>query len=472
MGRLTADPAFQTLTGRLRLFLLQLGIPCLALICVWPAAAQTVFSDQVFLPGTWALKDFSTPSSKVTATSENDGPTAAGTAYREVVDEVASNVPNAVALGVHIYNARAYSGPITSIAISLNYECPDAPPGFFPGSCSGNGQTFGPALLQGGNYFVAYSKTPASTGSTAPRAVWSGPTASAALSAGDFYQVGNPMVHPDFSGAGAPIECGFYTSNTAGEAAGGVSQAGYSNWACTVTPPPSGLVKICEVAGSGVAAGTPFTFSYSGAGGVSKTVVAAGAGPEGACALGPTVALGANVTVTEDVPPGNSVSGISVAPATRQVGDADTGAGSVTFSGGSGVTELTFTDEARNGYLAICKQPPAGAAAATPSVSSFTVTPGNLAPIAVAAGACSPAIAVPAGQLVIRESTPGEALAECAATPASQQVGCDPTAGTSTVAIVPGDVSTQTVASFTNDVLSQPTGDAAAVAVNGATVRQ
>ena len=158
--------------------------------------------------------------------------------------------------------------------------------------------------------------------------------------------------------------------------------------------------------------------------------------------LGPRLPVGSTVAVAETLQTGITVSSIVVAPANRLVGSPNLAGGSVNVSIGSGVTEVTFTDK-KTGYLEICKK---GDAA-----GSFTVNPGGLGPFTVPAGACSPAIEVVAGPVVIQEvPTPGASLSGCATIPVNQQGACDPKAQTSTVTVVPGDISTMTIAVITN----------------------
>jgi hypothetical protein len=200
----------------------------------------------------------------------------------------------------------------------------------------------------------------------------------------------------------------------------------------------SGILKVCKVAGPGIAVGTPFTFTA----GSSTFSVPAGPAPGGTCVLGPSFAIGSTVTVAETLQAGITVSSIVVAPANRLVGAPNLPGGSVSVSTGSGVTEVTFTDK-RTGYLEICKK---GDAA-----GSFTVNPGGLGPFAVPAGACSPAIEVAAGSVVIQETpTKGAGMTECATIPAIQQGDCNRDAQTSTVTVAPGDISTMTIALITN----------------------
>jgi len=103
-----------------------------------------------------------------------------------------------------------------------------------------------------------------------------------------------------------------------------------------------GTLKVCKVAGPGIAVGTVFTFT---AGSNPPFQVPAGPAPGGACAVVPApFNVGANVPVVETpIPPGDTVPSITVAPPGQQVGPRS--GGSVTVTIGSGVTEVTFTDK-------------------------------------------------------------------------------------------------------------------------------
>jgi hypothetical protein len=198
-------------------------------------------------------------------------------------------------------------------------------------------------------------------------------------------------------------------------------------------------IKICKVAGPGIAVGTPFNFSV----GSSTVTVPAGPAPGGTCVLGPSVPVGSTVTVSETTA-GSTVTSIAVAPASRLVGTPNLAGGSVNVAIGSGMTDVTFTNQ-KLGFLEICKS---GDVAGT---FTFTVNPGGLGPFAVPAGACSPAIQVNAGQVVIQEApTSGISMTGCATVPASQQGPCNLSAGTSTVTVASGDISSATVALITN----------------------
>jgi hypothetical protein len=211
---------------------------------------------------------------------------------------------------------------------------------------------------------------------------------------------------------------------------------------------PNGLLKICKVAGPGIAVGTPFTFTA----GSSPVTVPAGPAPGGTCALGPSLAVGTNATVIETIPSGDAVSNITVAPPGQSV-STNLATGTATVTIGSGVTEVTYTDYTTMGYLEICKQGDVN----TKGNFSFTVNPGNLGPFSVPLGACTPAIQVTAGPVVITEaSTPGIVMSGCSTIPGGQQGTCNTPPNTSTVTVAPGDLSTETVAIITNRRGGQP----------------
>jgi len=202
----------------------------------------------------------------------------------------------------------------------------------------------------------------------------------------------------------------------------------------------AGLLKVCKVAGPGIAVGTQFNFTA----GANTFSVPAGPPPGGTCVVGPTFPVGSNVIVDEAVPAGHTVSSIAVAPPKQLVGAPNLAAGSVNVIIGSGVTVVTFTDKL-TGYLEICKR------GEVKGNFSFTVNPGGLGPFVVPAGACSPPIEVVAGPVIVNElQTTGTAMVECTTYPAVRQGLCNPGGLTSTVTVVPGDVSTETIAFITN----------------------
>jgi hypothetical protein len=205
-----------------------------------------------------------------------------------------------------------------------------------------------------------------------------------------------------------------------------------------------GILKICKVAGIGITVGTPFNFTISTSTSHGVLSVPAGPAPGGTCMVGPSYPVGTQVDVTEAQIAGNTVSSISVAPKGQLVSTNLPGGG-VTVTIGSGVTEVTYIDQ-RTGFLEICKK------GDVKGSFSFMVNPGNLGPFVVPAGACSPAIEVAAGLVTIHELTAGANMIACSTIPANQQGPCNnpPGSQNSVVTVVPGDVSTMTIAFITN----------------------
>ena len=135
--------------------------------------------------------------------------------------------------------------------------------------------------------------------------------------------------------------------------------------------PAPGQLKVCKIAGSGIAEGQKFTISANG---VSYTVPAGPPSQGGFCVLDGTFPGGTVVTVQESVPSGDEVSSITVNPPDRSSGAPDPVHGTAQVTIGSGFTEVTFTNVARTppptGQLTICNIAGPGVTAGT----NFTIT--------------------------------------------------------------------------------------------------
>jgi Nidogen-like len=202
-------------------------------------------------------------------------------------------------------------------------------------------------------------------------------------------------------------------------------------------------LKICKVAGSGVPVGTPVIFAV----GNRHITVPAGPAPGGYCVLVPgSFTQGNQVTVTEQIPNTMSVTNIRSAPAGRLV-TKSVPHGTVTVNLGSGVTETTFTDTVvrGTGYVEICNSAAAG------TTGHYTFTYDGQA-INVPVGACSPSVKVHAGALTIQEKPKANStFSTCKVSPnGSRLLQCNQSTRTAVVAIVPGDLSTETIAKFLN----------------------
>jgi hypothetical protein len=104
----------------------------------------------------------------------------------------------------------------------------------------------------------------------------------------------------------------------------------------TNVPAPPGTLKICKVAGPGVAAGALFTFTVAGLSGTTSV-------PAGSCVIVGPFPFNSTQTITESVPSGFKVTSIAADPSNRLVSSTAT---SGTVLVGTGVTEILFTDAA------------------------------------------------------------------------------------------------------------------------------
>jgi len=122
----------------------------------------------------------------------------------------------------------------------------------------------------------------------------------------------------------------------------------------------SGIITICNASGARPATGT-FTYTLStvaSAGGTTTLNIAVGT-----CASRIFYPLGVSVTVSENVPAGHAVTGITLnatmgGPGTTSVITSNTpAAGSATVTIGSGQATLTFTTNGPAGGASLCKVP-------------------------------------------------------------------------------------------------------------------
>jgi hypothetical protein len=191
----------------------------------------------------------------------------------------------------------------------------------------------------------------------------------------------------------------------------------------------AGSLTICKVAGSGVTAGTPFSFTVG-----SNTVSV----PAGSCSPAGSFPLGTQVTVAETLPAGYQVTAISVSPSNEVVGAPNLSTGSVSLTIGAGVTEVNFTNAkpAQVGQLRVCKI--AGAGVASGGMFTFVVAGASMT---VPAGSCVMAAAsFPVGTSVTVAETPsnGTTVSAISVTPAANQGAVNLSAGTVTATISAG----------------------------------
>jgi hypothetical protein len=230
----------------------------------------------------------------------------------------------------------------------------------------------------------------------------------------------------------------------------------------TATPTPSdrGQLKVCKVAGPGVAAYKEFTFKVNG---VNYTV------PAGYCVLAGQYPLNTQVTVQETIPTGYYVSSIIVRPSNRTVSQ-DKAIGKVIVKIDTGVTEVVFTNAKQGVATVTPTRPPQGSPTPTAGPrgrlqickeasgngvsGSFTFryeTRSKSVPV----GACSLIISVNAGTLTVKEDArSGYVVSDIYTIPSNRLISKNLSNRTATVTIVQGTSASQTIVVFVNRAVS------------------
>ncbi len=209
----------------------------------------------------------------------------------------------------------------------------------------------------------------------------------------------------------------------------------------------TGYVQLCKVAGAGIAVGTNFSLDVAG----TAVAVAAGPAPGGTCAAPVELRTGTKV-ITETLPAGIRLAGVSTAPESRLV-SANLGAGTATVTvSTASLTTVTFINTIPStnsrGFLQICKV--AGAGVTLGAMFSFSVagTSVNVPAGPAPGGTCAPAVEVPAGATLITEMpAAGIILSGVSTVPNDRLTSANLGAGTATVTVGAG---TQTIATFLN----------------------
>lgn len=218
------------------------------------------------------------------------------------------------------------------------------------------------------------------------------------------------------------------------------------------------IVKICKIAGEGVEVGTPFTFgstwgdtSQAQQSNLVSTTVPAGPAPGGYCAIALTdLNSDEEVIVGELAKVGYSVVDIATAGAGVAT-DVNVPDRYVQFDQiGAGVTEVTFTNERRFGYIEICKF----SDSLTTGNYKFTINPSaDVATVTVPVNGCSKPIEVPAGNITVAEVglPPSVSMTDCGAWPSANLVNCNLSANEMTAIVQPGGIGDQTLFGFANE---------------------
>jgi len=226
-----------------RIGLVAVAIASVALMASMGATAQTaIVSDSTFLDANWTLATFfaGNPGSVTAAQNGAIGNPAPSRVVSDTVGAAPSVSTESVIMGVSIYTPFTYDPAVSGAISTINYSEDAA----CTSGCFGSGQSTGPALRQGGNYYVYIPSI-----ITGPGAGFANHSASG-ISAANFGlvavttagQLADPAVHPNFSASGLPIQFGFLRANGSSNGGSGYTlAAAIDNWQTSIfaLAPPS-----------------------------------------------------------------------------------------------------------------------------------------------------------------------------------------------------------------------------------------
>ena len=206
------------------------------------------------------------------------------------------------------------------------------------------------------------------------------------------------------------------------------------------------IIKVCKAVDESIPIGTPFQFQAN----LGSALVSAGPMPDGYCQIlkGDYVS-GMDIEIIELSGSQYEVTDIVIDPKPDDLATS-TEEKKIKFNIPPGVTEVTFTNKIKDtGFLEICKTGNAD------GDFEFMIDQSNgrpVGPLTVSNNSCSPALEVKAGITKITEKNNADAaLTECKTFPSTHQLGCDVKKQTSTVQVLPGDKSKQTIAYIDNE---------------------
>jgi len=206
------------------------------------------------------------------------------------------------------------------------------------------------------------------------------------------------------------------------------------------------IIKVCKAVDESIPVGTPFQFGSN----LGNAIVSAGPAPDGYCQIfNGDYVNGMDIEITELSGSQYEVTDIVLDPQPDDYG-ISTETKTVKFNIPPGVTEVTFSNKLKDtGFLEICKGGNAN------GDFEFMVDQSNgkqIGPIIVANNTCSPAMEVKAGIIKISEAVfSNTIMTGCKTFPATHQLDCNPTDQISTVQVLPGDKSKQTIAYIENE---------------------
>lgn len=208
-----------------KMFLTHACIMVMAMIITVPAFAIVTFSDGTFNNTDWSLTELKNDG---LATANQIGSGGNPGTFRQTVNTIPDQNYTISVYGVSLRNNAIYNPSTQGAIISVDYS-EDAATAPTSGS-----QVSGPAILQGGQYFLRC------TGILTPNSAdgWQTQT-SLGLLATDFCLMDatgtpNPTMHPNFSSSGGQMQLGFFRGNVIGPHNAIQPTAGIDNWSVTI----------------------------------------------------------------------------------------------------------------------------------------------------------------------------------------------------------------------------------------------
>lgn len=212
-----------------------------------------------------------------------------------------------------------------------------------------------------------------------------------------------------------------------------------------------GWIELCKYADTTGPVSGPFTFTVTDASGSTQTVTV----QTGTCTAPFQLASG-TATVVENAVPFATVTGISTIPADRLVSsDLPSGTAEVTIVPGdiSTTTTVNYTNKEVTGYTEVCKLAAPGTGLTGSFQFTITGAMGFTDTVSVPVGACSNSIQVPAGPVTVTETGTARTYVVDITVQGGEGAlppGPDLADATVTIGVVPGDVSTESIVTFTD----------------------
>jgi hypothetical protein len=213
----------------------------------------------------------------------------------------------------------------------------------------------------------------------------------------------------------------------------------------------TGWMELCKYADTAGPVTGPFSFTVTDASESSQRLTV----QTGTCTAPFQLASG-TATVVEDAVPFATVTGISTIPADRLVSsDLPSGTANVTIVPGdiSTTTTVNYTNKKVTGFIEVCKRAAPGTGLTGNFQFTITGAMGFTDTVSVPVGACSDSIQVPAGPVKVQETgTRATYVVDITVQGGEGALppGPDLANATVTVGVVPGDVSTETIVTFTD----------------------